>query len=109
MTEPANKTLIMAIFNAKSIGAISSNHQNVHSMVSKIGKAIEKNFDSTPLCVGDENLFDDQENGNTLQQIVIEHLLRKEKLDVVHTFINESKSKSQSTFNPFGCLNSTLG
>lgn len=108
-TNPANKQLVLAIFNAKTIQDLSTAHQDVHSSVSKIGKLIDKNFDSAPVCVGDENLFNDSDNGEALHQTIIEYLLRRGKLDIVQKYIKESNCGVKYIFNLFITINDILG
>lgn len=73
------------------ITTFSSNHRDIHSSVSKVGKTIDKNFVSDYVCVGNENLFDEPENAEILVKVIVEHFLRTGKSSIAEELIRESK------------------
>jgi len=73
------------------LSQFSAEHRDIHSSVSRVGKAIDKNFTSDYVCVGNENLFEQGDNSNTLTKVIVEHLLRQGKSDIAERLIEEAK------------------
>ena len=63
----------------------------MHSSVSRIGKAVDKNFISDYVCVGNDNLFEQGSNSTILNKVIVEHLLRQGKSDIAEKLIEEGK------------------
>ncbi|KAF7494475.1 E3 ubiquitin-protein ligase RMND5A [Sarcoptes scabiei] len=69
----------------------SSEHRDIHSSVSRIGKAIDKNFISDYVCVGNDTLFEQSSNQEILNKVIVEHFLRQGRSDIAEKLIQESK------------------
>ncbi|KAH9510837.1 E3 ubiquitin-protein transferase rmnd5a [Dermatophagoides farinae] len=74
-----------------TISQFSTEHRDIHSSVSRIGKAIDKNFISDYVCVGNESLFDQGKNNEILNKVIVEHFLRQGRSDIAEKLIQESK------------------
>jgi hypothetical protein len=87
----------------------SSEHRDIHSSVSRIGKAIDKNFISDYASVNNESLFDNNSNNNLLNQVIIEHFLRQGMLEIAEQLTREAKLDiSDEKKKPFTELNGIL-
>ncbi|XP_067935340.1 E3 ubiquitin-protein ligase RMND5A-like isoform X2 [Watersipora subatra] len=68
--------------------SVSSQHKDLHGSVSKIGKAIDKNFVSdfspVPKCLGEDKI-------SLLNEVICEHFLRQGRLNIAEALIEESK------------------
>jgi len=77
--------------------------------VSRIGKAIDKNFISDYASVNNESLFESQTNNNLLNQVIVEHFLRQGMLEIAEQLTKEAKLDiSEEKKRPFHELNSIL-
>lgn len=92
------------------ISNFSTNHRDIHSSVSKIGKAIDKNFVSDYVCVGNENLFDEPDNAETVVKAIVEHFFRTGKSSIAEELIHESKLNIATIDKiPYVRMNAILG
>lgn len=73
------------------LNQFSSEHRDLHSSVSRVGKSVDKNFISDYVCVGNENLFDQEENATALNKVIVEHFLRQGRSDIAEQLIKEGK------------------
>ncbi|KAH9405259.1 E3 ubiquitin-protein transferase rmnd5a [Tyrophagus putrescentiae] len=73
------------------LNQFSSEHRDLHSSVSRVGKSVDKNFISDYVCVGNENLFDQEENALALNKVIVEHFLRQGRSDIAESLIKEGK------------------
>jgi protein RMD5 homolog A len=106
---PAIKTIILNQ-NIKKIRDVvtrlASEHRDFHSSVSKVGKAIDKNFIPDLECVENKSFVKDNLSQNALNQVIIEHFLRKGMLDTAEEMIKEIKLDiSEAKKYPFYELN----
>ena len=91
------------------VGQIATEHRDLHGTVSKVGKAIDKNFVSDFATVANDTLFDEHDKSIALNQIIVEHFLRQGMLDIADQLISESKLEiSSEKKNPFTELNEIL-
>lgn len=91
------------------ITSIATEHRDLHGTVSKVGKAIDKNFISDFACVNNEGLFDETENQKVLNQVIVEHFLRQGMLEIAEELTKEAKLDiSPNKKQPFTELNSIL-
>lgn len=91
------------------IQSIATEHRDLHGTVSKVGKAIDKNFISDFACVNNEQLFEDSENQKILNQVIVEHFLRQGMLDIAEELTHEaSLDIAEEKKQPFTELNSIL-
>ena len=92
-----------------TISQFSSEHRDIHSSVSRIGKAIDKNFISDYASVNNESLFESQTNNNLLNQVIVEHFLRQGMLDIAEQLTKEAKLDiPEEKKRPFTELNTIL-
>jgi hypothetical protein len=92
-----------------TMSQFSSEHRDIHSSVSRIGKAIDKNFISDYASVNNESLFDNSSNNNLLNQVIVEHFLRQGMLEIAEQLTREAKLDiSDEKKKPFTELNTIL-
>lgn len=88
----------------------SSEHRDIHSSVSRIGKAIDKNFISDYVCVGNDTLFEQSSNQEILNKVIVEHFLRQGRSDIAEKLIQESKLEIDTSEKiPYLKMNKILG
>ncbi|VVC34576.1 Zinc finger, RING/FYVE/PHD-type,CTLH/CRA C-terminal to LisH motif domain,LIS1 homology motif,CRA [Cinara cedri] len=65
-------------------------HRELHSAVSKVGKAIDKNFvpDFSTTC--EKDIFENPDNCEMLNKIICQHFYREGMFDIGDTFLEES-------------------
>ncbi|RWS13283.1 Protein RMD5-like protein [Dinothrombium tinctorium] len=91
------------------ISQIASEHRDIHSSVSRVGKVIDKNFASDFDSVSNESFLDEPLKLQLLNQVIVEHFLRQGMLDIAEELINESKLDiPPEKKNPFTELNAIL-
>lgn len=91
------------------IGRFSKDHREFHSSVSKIGKAIDKNFTSDYSCMDKRAVWRDSESKQLLNKVIVEHFLRKGMLDIADELIREDKLNiSDEEKRPFADINYIL-
>lgn len=91
------------------ISRIASEHRDLHGTVSKVGKAIDKNFVSDFASVANETLYDEPDKAKILNQAIVEHFLRQGMLEIAEELIHEAKLDIPSEAkNPFTELNHIL-
>ncbi|MGH0120099.1 UNVERIFIED_CONTAM: hypothetical protein FKN15_062789 [Acipenser sinensis] len=64
-----------------TVQKLASDHKDIHSSVSRVGKAIDKNFDSDISSVGIEGCWQ-SESQRILSEVMVEHFFRQGMLDV---------------------------
>ncbi|CAG2122232.1 unnamed protein product, partial [Medioppia subpectinata] len=64
-----------------TITQFSGEHRDIHSSVSRIGKAIDKNFISDYASVNNDTVFESAANTQILNQVIVEHFLRQGMLE----------------------------
>lgn len=91
------------------IQQIATEHRDLHGTVSKVGKAIDKNFVSEFASVCNEVLYDDPEKSAVLNEAIVEHFLRQGMLDIAEQLIKEADLRvPMEKKNPFTELNMIL-
>ncbi|KAI1303025.1 E3 ubiquitin-protein ligase RMND5A [Halotydeus destructor] len=73
------------------ITQIASEHRDLHGTVSKVGKAIDKNFTPDYASVANDALFDEPSISKVLNQVIVEHFLRQGMLEIAEQLIIDSK------------------
>jgi hypothetical protein len=66
----------------ETVAKLSSEHKDLHASVSKVGKAIDKNFVSDFDAMYVEGAFDGEDNQRQIDHVICEHFLRHGMLDV---------------------------
>jgi hypothetical protein len=73
-----------------TVARLSSDHKDVHGMVSKVGKAIDKNFTTDFNSIYVDGAFDSEESTKDINRVVCEHFLRQGQLDIAESLIEEA-------------------
>ncbi|XP_023338857.1 protein RMD5 homolog A [Eurytemora carolleeae] len=92
------------------IGRIATEHRDLHSTVSKVGKAIDRNFVSDFDSTSREDVLRGPNKEHLLNEVILQHLYRQGHLTIAQTLAEESgvhEYKSQK--EPFLALNNILG
>ena len=82
----------------------SDKHKDLHGLISKIGKVIDKNFVPEYGNVPQMNIIDTVEKKNSLHQLICEHLYRSGRIEVSDCLIKEAtlnESESELKKEPF--------
>lgn len=87
--------------------AIAAEHRDLHGTVSKVGKAIDKNFIPDFWATSSEDVFEGPEKKAALNQVIAEHLLRQGLLDIAEELAREAGLESAHK-EPFAELNRVL-
>ncbi|KAI1238109.1 hypothetical protein IHE44_0012823 [Lamprotornis superbus] len=91
-----------------TVQKLASDHKDIHSSVSRVGKAIDKNFDSDISSVGIDGCWQ-ADSQRILNEVMVEHFFRQGMLDVAEELCQESGlSIDQSQKEPFVELNRIL-
>ncbi|XP_070540021.1 E3 ubiquitin-protein ligase RMND5A-like [Ptychodera flava] len=92
-----------------SASYIGSNHKDLHSSVSKIGKVIDRNFMPDINALGQESNFDSPEKVNLINEVICEHFFRKGMLDIAEQLIDDAALQVDGTNKePFIEINKIL-
>ena len=75
-------------FKALSL-KISSQHKDLHSSVSKVGKAIDRNFDAEASCVNMPEILNDEQKHKLLNTALCEHFFRQGSFSVAEKLAKE--------------------
>eukprot|EP00794_Sanderia_malayensis_P005489 gene5489-6174_t len=90
------------------IQRFSTEHKELHSCVSKVGKAVDRNFVSDFTGTTQEGIFDGEES-RFLTEAICEHLLRKGPVFVADMLIQEASLQiEEKQKEPFAELNRIL-
>ncbi|XP_020377486.1 E3 ubiquitin-protein transferase RMND5B [Rhincodon typus] len=73
-----------------TVQKLASDHKDIHGSVSKVGKAIDRNFDTDVSGVGVDGVWDSPEKQQSLSEAVVEHLYRQGLLNVAEELCRES-------------------
>ncbi|XP_041049723.1 E3 ubiquitin-protein transferase RMND5B isoform X2 [Cetorhinus maximus] len=73
-----------------TVQKLALDHKDIHGSVSKVGKAIDRNFDTDVSGVGVEGVWDSHEKQQFLSEAVVEHLYRQGLLNVAEELCQES-------------------
>lgn len=93
----------------KACSQITNSHRELHIPVSKIGKTIDKNFNSDFACASDVNLFKTPENEELLNNAIAQHFLSQGMANVAKDLIREARLPvSIKEFNKFDEVDSIL-
>jgi len=91
LTETQSSILCDAMNQMReSVGRIATDHRDLHSTVSKVGKAIDRNFNADNGSITREGIFTGGRAQTILTQVVCQHLYRQGMLNVGEALCNES-------------------
>ncbi|XP_052613913.1 E3 ubiquitin-protein transferase RMND5B isoform X4 [Peromyscus californicus insignis] len=93
-----------------TVQKLASDHKDIHSSVSRVGKAIDRNFDSEICGVVSDAVWDSREKQQQiLQMAIVEHLYQQGMLSVAEELCQESTLNVDLDFKqPFLELNRIL-
>ncbi len=89
---PAQTMMLMKLLQTvkEASGKLGADHRDLHSSVSKVGKAIDRGFVADYDSTSRDDVFASQEKQDQLNQVVLQHLYRQGLLDISDEFIRES-------------------
>lgn len=88
---------------------LAKEHRDFHSSVSRIGKAIDKNFVGDYACMENRALWQDTTSKQLLNKVIVEHFLRKGMLEIVDELVKEAHiGVSEEEKKPFADINYIL-
>jgi len=94
---------------SESIGQLATQHRDLHSTVSKVGKAIDRNFVSDFDSTSREEVFSGPTKEHLLNEVILQHLYRQGQLEISQLLAQESGiHEYQSQKEPFVELNRIL-
>lgn len=68
----------------ETVSRLATDHRDLHSTVSKVGKAIDRNFTADFGVTSREDVFKDSQKIDLLNQVIYEHFCRQGMEDVAH-------------------------
>ncbi|XP_064602165.1 E3 ubiquitin-protein ligase RMND5A-like [Liolophura sinensis] len=93
-----------------TITRVGSEHRDLHSSVSKVGKAIDRNFVAEFHSVTTAGVFEGEDKSRQLNEVVCEHFLRQGMLDIAEQLNEEAQlNMSGDQKEPFLELHRILG
>lgn len=94
---------------SESIGKLATEHRDLHSTVSKVGKAVDRNFVSDFDSTSREDVFSGPTKEHLLNEVILQHLYRQGQLEISQLLAQESGiHEYQSQKEPFLELNNIL-
>jgi len=88
---------------------LATEHRDLHSSVSKVGKAIDRNFVADFDCTSREEVFSGAGKASLLTDVILQHLYREGKLEIGETLSRESGiTQYHDIRGPFIELNNIL-
>jgi len=93
----------------KNVTKIATEHRDLHSSVSKVGKAIDRNFVSDFDSTSREDVFSGPGKESLLTEVILQHLCREGRINITQELTRESGiAENQSQQEPFMQLNQIL-
>ena len=105
------KTIIAADLQTinQQVNKVATDHRDLHSSVSKVGKAVDRNFVSDFDCTSREDVFSGPNKSPLLTDVILQHMYREGKLEIGETLSRESGiTQYQDIRGPFIELNNIL-
>ncbi|XP_043488427.1 E3 ubiquitin-protein ligase RMND5A isoform X1 [Polistes fuscatus] len=88
---------------------LATDHRDLHSTVSKVGKAIDRNFIADFASTSREDVFSGPEKSHLLNQVICQHFYRQGMLDIADELATEAGIKTdEGRKEPFTELNYIL-
>ncbi|KAF7995065.1 hypothetical protein HCN44_004537 [Aphidius gifuensis] len=92
-----------------TVQRLSTDHRDVHGNVSKVGKAIDRNFIADFASTSREDVFNGPEKSHLLNQVICQHFYRQGMLDIADELAAETGVKTEEgRKEPFTELNHIL-
>ncbi|PSN47622.1 Protein RMD5 A [Blattella germanica] len=93
----------------EAVQRLATDHRDLHSTVSKVGKAIDRNFVSDFASTSREDVFSGSEKVQLLNQVICQHFYRQGMLDIADELAQEAGLKmEEGGKEPFSELNRIL-
>lgn len=93
----------------ETVQRLATDHRDLHSTVSKVGKAIDRNFVSDFASTSREDVFSAPEKVQLLNQVICQHFYRQGMLDIADELAQEAGLKVEDGGKePFSELNRIL-
>jgi len=85
-------------------------HRDLHLSVSRVGKAVDRNFVSDYDSTSRDDIFTSPEQATMLNQVILQHFYRQGQLEIAETLAKEANLSKELTISkePFQELNSIL-
>ncbi|XP_014213776.1 protein RMD5 homolog A isoform X4 [Copidosoma floridanum] len=92
-----------------TVHRLATDHRELHSTVSKVGKAIDRNFIADFASTSREDVFSGAEKTHLLNQVICQHFYRQGMLDIADELAAEAGIKTdEGRKEPFTELNHIL-
>ncbi|KAJ6646874.1 E3 ubiquitin-protein ligase RMND5A [Pseudolycoriella hygida] len=86
---------------------LTTDHRDIHTSVSKVGKTIDRNFISDLSLTTKSDVMLEERNVHLLNKVIAQHFYRQGKDDIADTLVKEANlSKDEFTQEPFAELHS---
>lgn len=110
LTEAQIQILKDALDKVKdTVQRLAADHRDLHSTVSKVGKAIDRNFVSDFAVISKDNVFSGPESEELLNQVICKHFYRQGMLEIADELAKEaSLEPDTSSKEPFTDLNKIM-
>ena len=103
--------LLQALQTVKdSVKRIATDHRDLHSSVSKVGKVVDRNFISDHDSTSRDDIFSSPQQDRMLNHVILQHFYRRGQLDIAETLAKEANMDEcvQESKKPFQELNAVL-
>ncbi|KAL1461540.1 hypothetical protein WDU94_013425 [Cyamophila willieti] len=92
-----------------TVQRLATDHRDLHSTVSKVGKAIDRNFVSDFAVISKDDVFSGATSEDLLNQVICKHFYRQGLLDIADELTKEAGLEPDtSSKEPFTDLNKIL-
>ncbi|KAJ9579561.1 hypothetical protein L9F63_004746 [Diploptera punctata] len=108
---PAQVVILRQAMNKirEAVQRLATDHRDLHSTVSKVGKAIDRNFVSDFASTSREDVFSGTDKVQLLNQVICQHFYRQGMLDIADELAQEAGLKmEEGGKEPFSELNRIL-
>merc|ERR1719167_1456626 len=97
-------------FIREGLEDVASDHRDIHLCVSKVGKAVDRNFVSDYDSTSRDDIFTSPEQATMLNQVILQHFYRQGQLEIAETLAKEANLSEELKISkePFQELNSIL-
>jgi len=93
----------------KRVSKIATDHRDLHSSVSKVGKAIDRNFVADFDSTSREDVFSGPSKEHLLTEVILQHLCREGRLNISESLAKEAGvTEFQAQQEPFLEINRIL-
>ncbi|KAH0808360.1 hypothetical protein GEV33_014435 [Tenebrio molitor] len=93
----------------ETVSRLTTDHRDLHSTVSKVGKAIDRNFVADFAATSREDVFASSEKINLINKVICQHLYRQGMQDVADALVSDADiSPEVHNKEPFTELNHIL-